>query len=105
MMCEVGHVGEERGKGKGRWTREWVGVGVWYASGMTPPGVKEELHELIDAMDAGTAVRLLAMISLLDDPDGLDDEEAEAVRVARREFEAGDFVTGEALRREFDRGR
>lgn len=72
---------------------------------MTPPGVKEELHELIDAMDAGTAVRLLAMISLLDDPDGLDDEEAEAVRVARREFEAGDFVTGEALRREFDRGR
>ena len=72
---------------------------------MAATGVKEELYELIEAMDTAKAVRLLAMISLLDDPDSLTDEEADLVRKGRAEFEAGDFVSGEELRREFGRSR
>ena len=72
---------------------------------MAATGVKEELYELIEAMDTAKAVRLLAMISLLDDPDDLSDEEADSVRTGRAELEAGEFVSGEELRREFGRNR
>lgn len=71
---------------------------------MAVTDVKDELHELIDAMDAAQAVRLLAMVGLLDDPDEVTDEEAEAIRRARDDFAAGRFVRGADLRREFSSG-
>jgi uncharacterized membrane protein len=62
--------------------------------------IKRELHELIDVMDAATAVRLLAMIGLMDDPDTVSDEEAAAILKARDEFAAGRSVKGAELREE-----
>ncbi|MEO8541044.1 MAG: hypothetical protein ABI577_14985 [bacterium] len=67
---------------------------------MAAAEVKQELHDLIDEMDTATAVRLLAMISLIDDPDDVDEEEAAAILKAREEFAAGYSVSGADLRRE-----
>jgi hypothetical protein len=62
--------------------------------------VKQELHDLIDEMDMASAVRLLAIISLMDDPDDVTEEEAEAILRSREEFAAGQSVSGAELRKE-----
>lgn len=66
-----------------------------------PVSVKEELHALIDAMDSRTAIRTLAMLSLLEDDGELTDDEIEAIREAEEDMRAGRTVRGADLEREF----
>ena len=65
-----------------------------------PVSVKEELHQLIEEMDFDSAVRLLAMISLANDPDDLSPEEEQEVLAARADYESGNTIKGEDLEAE-----
>jgi hypothetical protein len=65
-----------------------------------PTSVKQELHELIETLSAEDAADLLDYINMRLDPDELTPEEEEAVLRARDEFERGETMSGEQLRRE-----
>lgn len=67
---------------------------------MAVTSVKEELHQMIDAMDTPEAVRLLAMLSLAEDDGEVTEEEAEAIRAAEEDLRLGYTIRGEDLERE-----
>ncbi len=62
---------------------------------------KEELRELIDAMDEEQAERLLDFINLQNDPDFATPEEIAEHELLRGAVARGDYVTFEELRAEF----
>lgn len=70
----------------------------------TPASIKDELHELVDAMDETEAVRLLAMIGLRTDPDDLTPEEEASIIEAMKDFDEGRTIRGEDLERELGLG-
>jgi hypothetical protein len=66
-----------------------------------PASAKAELAAMIEAMTMDEAQDLLDFLNMRSDPDELTPEEEEAVLRAMAEFEAGETVSGEALKREF----
>lgn len=67
---------------------------------LVPTSVKDELHAMIDAMDDDTAIRTLAMISLLDDDGELSPEEEADLLEGIASLERGEVVDGNQLERE-----
>ncbi|MGE0601232.1 MAG: hypothetical protein AB7J35_17235 [Dehalococcoidia bacterium] len=67
---------------------------------MAVASVKEELHQMIDAMDGPAAVRLLAMLSLADDDGEITEEELEEIRAGEEDLRLGRTVRVEDLERE-----
>lgn len=64
---------------------------------MTPTSIKDELHELVDAMDETEAVRLWAMISLMDDDGEVTPEEEAQLLEAQEDMRLGRTIRGEDL--------
>ena len=75
--------------------------GLMYNFRMTAPAsAKAELAAMIEAMTTEEAERLLDYLNMLADPDELTPEEEEAVRIAMAEYEAGESISGDDLKRE-----
>ncbi len=67
---------------------------------MAPVSVKDELHQMIDAMDAQAALRLLVMLSMADDDGEVTEEEAAEIEAGLASLACEDLVDGADLRRE-----
>ena len=62
--------------------------------------VKQELHDLIETLDYKQAIRVLAMIGLMND-DGEFTEEEDQLLEGIAAIEAGEFVSQADIEREF----
>jgi hypothetical protein len=69
-----------------------------------PASAKAELAAIIDAMTTEEAERLLDYLHMLADPDELTPEEEAEVLKAMAEYEAGETVSGDEIKRKYGIG-
>ena len=72
---------------------------------MAPVSVKDELHQMIDAMDAQAALRLLVMLSMADDDGEVTEEEAAEIEAGLEDLRCGNTIDGKDLERELGLSR